>query len=232
MSEMLQSEDVKLYEYNQYKPELEDEFIRHHQALGAHWGIYNGPPYPLSRMLSTGKRLKPAAKGVSSDGDGRESRRVTRKKRKSLAKARKTRAKNIKMRTLEKQTKETIIKNKDIKSMLSNVDKFTNKEINDMLDRLNVEQRLREAVSKQENAKKSWGKKVRDNIGTAVKEEVPKTLGEMTRTATNKGIKLASNRVLKELVGPESVNRYNDKWQDIIDQLIPDPTQKKKENKK
>ena len=219
MSEILQSEEIKLYEYNQYKPELEDEIVKHFGVLNMHWGIRNGPPYPLSRALSTGRKLKAAAKAGS----------VKRKRKKALKKARITRAKNAKIRTMEKQTKESIIKNKDIKSMLSNVDKFTSKEINDMLDRLNVEQRLREAVSKQENAKKTWGKKVRDNIGTAVKEEVPKTLGEMTRTATNKGIKLAGNRVLKDLVGPQSVNKYGDKWQDIIDQLIPDPTQKKKE---
>lgn len=223
MSEILQSEEaVKLYEYNQYKPELDEEYIKHFGILGMHWGTRNGPPYPLSKAISTGRKLKAAAKEGS----------VRRKRKKALKKARITKAKNRQIKTLEKQTKEDIIKNKDIKSMLSNVDKFTNKEINDLLDRLNVEQRLKEAVFKQESAKKTWGSKVKDNIKTSVKEQVPKTLGEVARTATNKGIKYAGNRVLKELAGPEAVNKYGDKWQDVIDNLFPDPIPKKKEEEK
>lgn len=223
MSEILQSEEIKLYEYNQYKPELEDEVIKHFGILGMRWGQRNGPPYPLGSDKSTGRRLKTSAGGGSGS--------VSRKRRKALKKARKTRAKNLKIRTQEKQTKEDIIKNKDIRSMLQNVDKFTSQEINDMLNRLSVEQRLREEVNKQEKAKKSWGKKVKDNISTAIKEEVPKTLGEMTRTATNRGIKIASNRVLKDLVGEKNANKYGDNWQDIIDKLFPDPLQQKKEKK-
>lgn len=213
MSEILQSEEMKLYEYNQYKPELEDQYIEHFGILGMHWGQRNGPPYPLSRVISTGRKLKAAAKAGS----------VKRKRKKALKKARITRAQNAKIRTFNEEMKEKIIKSKDIKSMLSNVDKFTNKEILDMLDRLNVEQRLKEAVSRQEDAKKSWVKKTGENIRDNIKTEVPKTLGEMARTATNRGVKLAGNRVLKELVGPESVNKYGDKWQEVIDKLVPDP---------
>lgn len=218
MSEILQSEDIKLYEYNQYKPELEDEFIKHHGILGMHWGTRNGPPYPLSRVVSTGKRLKAAAKAGS----------IKRKRKKALKKARITRAQNAKIRTFDKEIKEKIIKSKDIKSMLANVDRFTNQEINDMLTRLGVEQRLREEVAKQEKAKKTWGKKVKESVGNAVKEEIPKTLGEMSRTAANKGLKYASNRIFKEIAGPESVNKYGDNWRELIDKLIPDPLEKKK----
>ena len=213
MSEILQEEEMKLYEYNQYKPELEDEYIEHFGILNMHWGQRNGPPYPLSRAISTGRRLKAAAKAGS----------VKRKRKKALKKARITRAQNAKIRTFDKEMKEKIIKSKDIKSMLSNVDKFTSQEINDMLSRLSVEQRLREEVARQENANKKWGTRVKESVGTAVKEEVPKAIGEMTRTAANRGVKMASNRVLKELVGPEAENKYGDKWQEVIDKLIPDP---------
>lgn len=38
--------------------------LMHHGVRGMHWGILNGPPYPLSRAVSTGKALTSAAKGV------------------------------------------------------------------------------------------------------------------------------------------------------------------------
>lgn len=37
--------------------------LEHHQVLNAHWGVHNGPPYPLDRSLSDGKRLLPKATG-------------------------------------------------------------------------------------------------------------------------------------------------------------------------
>lgn len=36
--------------------------LKHHGIQGMHWGQRNGPPYPLSRSISTGKRLKTFAK--------------------------------------------------------------------------------------------------------------------------------------------------------------------------
>lgn len=32
-------------------------YLEHHQVLGAHWGVHNGPPYPLDRSKSNGHRL-------------------------------------------------------------------------------------------------------------------------------------------------------------------------------
>lgn len=35
-----------------------EDYIAHHGILGMKWGRKNGPPYPLSRSVSTGSRLK------------------------------------------------------------------------------------------------------------------------------------------------------------------------------
>ena len=105
MSEILQSEEIKLYEYNQYKPELEDEFIKHHGILGMHWGQRNGPPYPLSRVVSTGKKLKASMKEGS----------IKRKRRKAIKKAQATRAENRKIKTFNEEMKDKFIKSKDIR---------------------------------------------------------------------------------------------------------------------
>lgn len=92
----------KSYDSQYIKPDLTDIFLAHHQALGAHWGIMNGPPYPLSRKLSTGKRLKPAAKGVGSVekkksdkksfAEKRKAKKVYKKRVAAAQKARETKA--------------------------------------------------------------------------------------------------------------------------------------------
>ena len=52
--------------YDTYKPELCEEFLEHHQILGAHWGEMHGPPYPLDSSVSTGSRLKKGSMGKGS----------------------------------------------------------------------------------------------------------------------------------------------------------------------
>ena len=39
-----------------FKPPLDE--LYHHGIKGQKWGVRNGPPYPLSSKVSTGKRLK------------------------------------------------------------------------------------------------------------------------------------------------------------------------------
>lgn len=216
MSQIVQAEEsIKLYEFEPSKPDLDEEFVKHHQALGAHWGIHNGPPYPLSRILSTGKRLKPAAKGVSGGGSGS----VTRKRRKALKKARKTRAKNLKIKTMEKQTKEEIIKNKDLKSMLQNVDKFTNQEINDMLNRLDVERKLADKVREVERATMPKSKKLWKSMKESAREGAAKGGKQIIKTASANGIKMASKKLLKSLGGDPN-SEDGKKWNEMIDKLL------------
>lgn len=223
MNEIFQDQSVKLYEYNFPKPCLDDIFLAHHQALGAHWHIMNGPPYPLSRKLSTGKRLKSAAKGV--DGNKKKSLRdkihdhkVKKKRKASLEKARATRAKNIKMKTLEKQkqeqatkTKDDIIKNKDINGMLKNVDKFTNQEINDMLTRLDTERRLRAKVVELQKANESKYVKVK-NI---VKDSTKRATKSMISTVAENALKMGTKELAKKILAGN-----NPEYQKLIEQLF------------
>ena len=217
MSEILQSEEIKLYEYNQYKPDLDEETIEHFGILGMHWGTRNGPPYPLGSDKSTGRRLKKSAGGGS--GSGSESRSVSRKQKRALKKARKTRAKNLKIKTMEKQSKEEIIKNKDIKSMLRNVDKFSSQEINDMLNRLNVEQRLKEEVARQERSNKSWGKKVKEGFIESAKEGLASGGRQVTKTVAKNAVKIGTKELAKKLVG-EAKTEGGDPYTVLIDKLF------------
>lgn len=204
-------ESTKLYEYESFKPALDDEIIAHFGILGMRWGKRNGPPYPLGSDISTGKRLKKGAGGGSGS--------VTRKRRKALKKARKTRARNLKIKTMEKQTKEEIIKNKDIKSMLQNVNKFTNQEINDMLNRLDVERRLAEKVREVEKANMPISKKMWEGAKESIGEGAKKFARQTIKNATTNGLKIASKELLKQL-GGDPKTAEGKKWNEMIDKLL------------
>lgn len=217
--EIRQTEEaIKLYEYEDPKPVI-DDVLAHHGILGMHWGRRNGPPYPLSSKVSTGKRLKKAGGGSGSGS-------ISRKRKKALKKARKTRAKNLKIKTLEKQkqqqlekTKEEIIQSKDIKAMLRNVDKFTNQDINDMLNRLDVERRLKEQVVKQEEASKSAGQRFKEGFKQSVKEGLVSGGKAVTKTVAKNAVKMGTKNLAKKLVG-EAKTEGGDPYTELIDKLF------------
>ena len=212
MSQIVQAEEsIRLYEFEDSKPDLDECTLEHFGILGMHWGTRNGPPYPLNSSISTGKRLKKGFGGGSGS--------VTRKKRRALKKARKARAKNLKIKTMEKQTKEEIIKNKDLKSMLQNVSKFTNQEINDMLTRLDVERRLAEKVIEVERANMPKSKKMWKSAKESVSEGAKKFARQTIKTATTNGLKMASKKLLKQMGGDPN-SEDGKKWNAMIDKLL------------
>lgn len=210
--EILQTEEsVKLYEYDQSKPDLDEEILEHFGILGMHWGTRNGPPYPLGSNISTGKRLKKVfGGGGGSGGSGSTSR----KRKKALKKARKTRAKNLKIKTYQKQTKEDIIKNKDIKAMLRNVDMFSSQEIESMLNRLNVESRLRSMVAEQERAQTSTPKKIFRGLKNAVVEGVASGGKQVTKTIAKNAVKMGTKNLAKK------IDEDNKQYQELVDKLF------------
>lgn len=75
-----------------YRIVTDDEYLAHHGVQGQHWGVQNGPPYPLDRSISTGSRLK--------DTSG------TKKKKNVLNKDLKDVANNYKIKKIKKQQQE------------------------------------------------------------------------------------------------------------------------------
>ena len=204
MNDALQFEEIKLYEYNQYKSELEDECIRH----------FNPNHDPSNGQFTTGPGGI-ARSIISKFKTGS----VNRKRRKALKKARIARAQKAKIKTFDKQMKEDIIKKKDIKSMFANVDKFSNQEINDMLTRLDTERRLKEKVREYENAHKSTGQKIAEGIKTSAKEGAIKGGKQLIKTASANSIKWAGKKVLTELGGKDT-KIGDERWGDIVNKLL------------
>lgn len=116
-------DEIKLYEYEEIKPEIED-LIMHYN--------HNHDPRNGQFTTSSGKILySPMGKKVKPYKD-----KKTKKKRKE-----------------EVKTKEQAIEDKDLSYIRDHVDDFSTKELNDILNRINVESRLDEAVGKNKNKK-------------------------------------------------------------------------------
>ena len=217
---LLDQQSVKIYEYGTYKPSL-DDVLSHHGILGMHWGKRNGPPYPLGSDKSTGSRLKSSTKTGGSSGDGKESSKISRKRKKALKKARATRAVNLKAKALEKQTqesiekkKEEIIKNKDIKSMLDNVDMFSKTDIENMLNRLDTERRLKEAVAKEEYANKSRAQKIKEGIKESAKEGLASGGKRIVKTVAKNAIQVGTKQMALRLKSGDP------EWEQLINKLF------------
>ncbi len=182
-------EDIKLYEYfQQYeKPELSEDTLAHHGIIGQMWGHRNGPPYPLSSKVSTGSRLKGSAK--------RKAKRTQKRRVKSLKKARKAReAKRVEQQQIQK-SKEEIIKSKDINQMLKKVDDFSNQEIKDMLNRLDIESQLKDRVRKMNEANKPMTQKAVESIKKNFMEGVKEGANQTTKQVGKNAVKLAKNKL-------------------------------------
>lgn len=114
---------------NNYSWNLDMEELTHSGVKNQRWGIKNGPPYPLSRDISTGRRLKTNSSGKKSGGISAylQTRKLKKKKQAALEKARQTKAENAqKKQTAEEHAAEVkkILESGDrnkIKSIASEV---------------------------------------------------------------------------------------------------------------
>ena len=140
MSEILQAQQsVKLYEY-QYNILDLDEALEHHGIKGQKHGVRNGPPYPLDSKISTGKRLKKSIGAVKKKW-------ASKSKVQKAKKASKTEAPKYK-------DKREAIEAKDLEYISKNKGMFSTNEMNEVMNRVNAEQRLDQMVYNQKQAKK------------------------------------------------------------------------------
>lgn len=112
-------EEIKLYEYNYEKMSLDDALI-HYGIKGMHWGIR--------------KDGKPQGYQGSGKGRGRK---------KSKSSISRTQKKN----EWKTKSKEDIIATRDLKAMSKRKSEFSNKEIQDVLNRINTERNLDKAYN-------------------------------------------------------------------------------------
>lgn len=171
-------------------------YLQHHGILGQRKGQRNGPPYPLSKDISTGKRLK--ARGAAL---AKRKAAVTKKAQvKAQAKETKDFEKQQKIEA-KKQAQNEKLKNKIVKSrsiakVYRNADLFSNDELEKLKSRFSLEydvKKLRDDTFIQK------GKSYVDKIGMA-----SDGLGKIASTVEN-GTKAYNNvaKVMNSLYGAD-----------------------------
>lgn len=144
---------------NNYSWNLDMEELTHSGIKGQKWGIQNGPPYPLSRDISTGSRLKTTSSGKKSGGISAylQSRKVKKKKQAALEKARQTKAENAqKKQTAEEHAAEVkkILESGDRNKIKSIASEVSYNELNNALQKADLMVKLN-AVT---DPKTAWDK--------------------------------------------------------------------------
>lgn len=135
-------DEFKLYEYETFKPELED--LAHHNIVGEELYHFNHNHDPRNGQFTTGP------------GGGSGS--VSSKKKKKNKKSNKEGTDN---KNPKSEASEKAIKDKDLLYVKEHVDDFSTQEINELLNRINAEARLDEMINKNSpKSKKEHAKKI------------------------------------------------------------------------
>ena len=117
-----------------WSPTVSSDELYHHQRLGAHWGIMNGPPYPLGRSQLSSTEKKEGG-WISKFAEGRKAAKKKKQQQKNLEKARKKRIANKK----EAEEKKRIVEKGSRAEVLKNQHRLSTEEMNKALDRLKEE---------------------------------------------------------------------------------------------
>ena len=154
---------------NNYSWNLDMEELTHSGVKGQRWGVRNGPPYPLSKDISTGSRLKSTSSGKKSGGirGYLQTRKLKKKKQAALEKARQTKAENAqKKQTAEEHAAEVkkILESGDRNKIKSIASEVPYSDLNnalqkaDLMAKLNAQTAPKTAWDKFDNTKNKLDK--------------------------------------------------------------------------
>lgn len=144
---------------NNYSWNLDMEELTHSGIKGQKWGVRNGPPYPLSRDISTGSHLKTTSSGKKSGGISAylQTRKIKKKKQAALEKARQTKAENAqKKQTAEEHAAEVkkILESGDRNKIKSIASEVSYNDLNNALNKADLMAKL----NAQTAPKTTWDK--------------------------------------------------------------------------
>lgn len=138
-----------------YQPYWSD-YLEHHGVKGQSWGDRNGPPYPLSRGKD-GRITQTQKKKKQSFIARMSSERQKKVKAKQRAKAREAKKKEAEKTKKEEMSKEELraklLTSSDPDFISKHMDLLTTNEINDRLNRISAEKRVKDLTKSEEGKK-------------------------------------------------------------------------------
>lgn len=151
--------------------------LYHHGIKGQEHGIRNGPPYPLSRKVSTGKRLIKKISNTTADIKKNHAEHLEEKKKRKALK-----------RSNESERKQ------DPKTM-------TDDELRKAIDRMDLEIRFKQKYDTLNPQKVSHGKKMMDDLAKDVSSIFHKSLRSAGSDAVTKMMNKAINKAINKEYG-------------------------------
>ena len=120
--------------------EIYKNYLEHHQIEGGKWGVMHGPPYPLSKAISTGKRLKKKVTGSRGASVAKYKAKLAKKAQtESVKKAEKQRKLDEKKKEQNEKLKAKILKSRSVAKVYKHADLFSDQELQQLKNRFTLE---------------------------------------------------------------------------------------------